>query len=936
MHLIRTLLCVVLLSVDGLPRESHAMAGSPLVAPVQPEKRVTLPGSRPAWAKAANRREPLEGTKLLNRMNLVLKRSPERQAAFDKLLGEQQDPSSPNYRRWLSPAEIGELFGASDREIDAAMTWLRSQNLKVDALSPDRRRIRFSGQAAAVGAAFGAPLHVYETGSGKRIAPAHNTVLPAELATIVESVAGLESLRFEPLLMRPKVYQSHGSSGPAATFCREDGCEHLVFPADFVSIYNLGTPFMREVKGVGQNIAILARTRVHDDDMRNYVHMSESPSWYPLPEVIIPPSGVEPGPAETTCSANGQPSCSDPDETVLDQMEATLDVQRAIASGVAAKIKLISSASDDSSDGILIALEHVVDAEPPIAKIVSISYGTCEADNSEGAAAYLDALYSQAAMRGMSIFVASGDSGAADCSPHHEAPDGDVRRSINLLCASGHVTCVGGTQFTDENHPDAFWLPFNVFYGFRSALGYIPEGSWNEPLDADGALQVASGGGGVSEYIDTPEWQRAPGVPVGRVGRYVPDVSLNAAARTGYFTCMAALGGACTRDSEGTFRFLVGAGTSATAPSMAGIAALLNQHEGVDVGNLNPRLYQLASDPGNGVFHDVDLASSGVTGCNEAIPSPCNNSTPGTSSLAGGARGYRVGTGYDLATGIGSPDVELLLDQWSPATDEVVLNQRGLSGSWANAETNGQGILIDLAAGLYGAGPGVLFGGWFTYDTRAEGGQRWYTLQGMVDGVDPVHAGIYETTGGSLDSAQQTTTRHVGEATFSVDTCRRASLSFRFNDGRAGIIPLTRLLANQACTHPGSELPRSSYLYSGAWADPGNSGQGFVFEFNAKQNTFFAAWYTFLEGSIQGPAGQRWYTLQATLEPGVDELRDVGIFSTEGGIFNQGAQTATRQVGVADLVMHDCTSATLHYRFPDRPGGTLELRRVTEGPGGCD
>src|SRR5690606_29201523 len=113
-------------------------------------------------------------------------------------------------------------------------------------------------------------------------------------------------------------------------------------------------------------------------------------------------------------------------------------------------------------------------------------------------------------------------------------------------------------------------------------------------------------------------------------------------------------GGGCETDAQGLFRFIVSGGTSASAPEMAGIAALLNQSAGGAQGNLNPRLYELATNPRNGVFHDVDVESSGVHDCVIHIPSLCNNTMPGIDGLEGGVVGYRVGTGYDLATGLGS------------------------------------------------------------------------------------------------------------------------------------------------------------------------------------------------------------------------------------------------------------------------------------------
>jgi len=88
---------------------------------------------------------------------------------------------------------------------------------------------------------------------------------------------------------------------------------------------------------------------------------------------------------------------------------------------------------------------------------------------------------------------------------------------------------------------------------------------------------------------------------------------------------------------------------------MAGIAARLVQNLGATQGNLNPGIYQMSVSAPT-AFHDVTLASSGVTSCDLNIPSMCNNSIPGPAGLSGGQPGFAVGTGYDEVTGLGSLD----------------------------------------------------------------------------------------------------------------------------------------------------------------------------------------------------------------------------------------------------------------------------------------
>jgi subtilase family serine protease len=210
-----------------------------------------------------------------------------------------------------------------------------------------------------------------------------------------------------------------------------------------------------------------------------------------------------------------------------------------------------------------------------------------------------------------------------------------------------------------------FWAATNG-NGLSSALSYIPEGAWNEPTTSSGKFQVAATGGGVSSVIPTPAYQTGTGVPVPSVGRYTPDVSFSSSLHDGYFACVAASGGSCVGTSS--FQFSVFGGTSAAAPSMAGIAALLNQSAGGPQGNLNPMLYQLAAKPSLNIFHDVTVASSAVSNCDVATPSMCNNSLPAPSSLTGGLAGFSVGTGFDLATGLGSINVANLIANWKATT----------------------------------------------------------------------------------------------------------------------------------------------------------------------------------------------------------------------------------------------------------------------------
>ncbi len=301
------------------------------------------------------------------------------------------------------------------------------------------------------------------------------------------------------------------------------------------------------------------------------------------------------------------------------------------------------------------------------------------------------------------------------------------------------------------------------------------------------------------------------------------------------------------------------------------------------------------------------------------------------------------GVGYHCEVHAGMGMVGSITIEDAPAST-FNLDQHGLSGSWANAATDSQGVLMTVWPDLVGPGRGSLFGGWFTFDVSAAGGQRWYTVQGDVtDSDDSATMPIYRTEGGAFDTGQATSTAAVGQAVMHFDDCTHGSLTYTFTDGsgRSGTIPLTRLLANVNCTADGTNTGGGAYLRSGAWADLGNSGQGVVMDINPPQGVFFAAWYTFLANAGQnaGSAAQHWYTLQAAIPNSFSALNDVGIFESTGGVFDQHATTTTAPVGTADITWQSCSSATMAYTFTAGPNaglsGTLDLTRLGPVPAGC-
>jgi hypothetical protein len=280
-----------------------------------------------------------------------------------------------------------------------------------------------------------------------------------------------------------------------------------------------------------------------------------------------------------------------------------------------------------------------------------------------------------------------------------------------------------------------------------------------------------------------------------------------------------------------------------------------------------------------------------------------------------------------------------------PPIEPVNLDQHGITGTWANPDFPGQGVVVDVVPDQSVPGQGLLFAGWYTYDVTAAGGQRWYSLQATVSSVRPSTAfAIFQTVGGAFGSGQSPTTTEVGQAELMLVDCNHALLAYRFRDGsdRNDVMPLVRILPNMTCAVGGDTgAPSGAYVLSGTWADLGDAGQGLVVEVNPGLGFMFAGWYTYARdaSASAGASGQRWYTLQATIGSNPTIFDSVGIYETTGGAFGGTDPVTTRQVGSAQLQFLSCSTATLTYTFTtgENAGqsGVLNLSRVMPVPAGC-
>jgi pseudomonalisin len=731
------------------------------------DNHTVLLGRHARWATRQNRQARMPGEAKLDHLILVLKRSPQKQNRFEYLLQQQQNRSSPYFHRWLSPLQIGKRFGPAQRDIDAVTAWLRDEGLSVEAVANSRMMIDFSGSASQVEAAFSVSLQYYLVNGELRLGSTNDPTIPSPLASVIQSVRGLYTIQDREAYGLKFVDLPVGVAGspqPDATFCKNGTCTNYIFPADFATIYNLNPVYSDSIDGTGQTIALVGRSRVYIPDIENF----ETVSGLSVkdPTTIVPPNGQDPGPP---AGVGGEASDA--------QKEATLDVTRSTSVAPGASVNLVVSLNTTSQSGIAIDAEYVVDTNPVPPQVLSFSFLECEADVGADGVQFWDTLFSQAAGEGISVFVASGDAGAAGCDTHNQQPPPSQSLSINAICSSSYATCVGGTEFADAANPGAYWNE-NPSQNppYESALGYIPEGAWNEPLNEEGEVQASASGGGYSVYIPTPPWQTGVGVP-GTQGRYTPDIAFSSSIHDGYFACLEASGtptGAGCVVQNGHFYFGSFYGTSAAAPDMAGITALLDQKMQSPQGELNQRLYELAVAPTISVFHDITVASSSVSGCVVTTPSMCNNSTPSPTGLTGGLAGYLVTEGYDEVTGLGSIDVTNLLGNWPTALSTTATTLT------SSASTVASGAPVTFTASVTGSTPAgkvSFLNGAYTIGNAQlnDSGEAYFTTTLSAVGSDSITA-VYEGDPNNQSSTSALLTENVTAASFTISVAPNAQM----------------------------------------------------------------------------------------------------------------------------------------------------------------
>jgi subtilase family serine protease len=640
-------------------------------------------------------RGPVDPAMPMGTITLLTPPSATQQQALKLLLAQQQDRKSASYHQWLTPEQYADRFGLSQADIAQIVAWLEGQGFTNVHPARGRNWVSFTGNAGQVQSAFATEIRKFEVNGKMHYANSTAPRVPAGLAGIAVGFRGLHDFLPHPM----------NKQRPRPFWYSTKYAEDFVAPGDIGTIYDINALYTSGIDGTGQKIAVMGQTDVYLADINDFR------TGFGLSSISCTTG------ATGLITACNDPHFvyklygSDPGaSTQGDISEADLDLEWSGAVARGAQIIYVNSTNTFNS------FYDAIDNN--LAPVISLSYGECEFyDNfintatGSGQALSNEAELQKANAEGITFVNSSGDSGAAECDFHATVTGANLATqglAVSYPASSPEVTGVGGTGVAlSAWNSSTYWGTGNGTNG-GTALSYVPEVAWNDSLEisqfclAQGSsnkfctqggntaqpgwvaitsestaqtdIGLSAGGGGTSNCstenagmtqcvsgFARPSWQTV--TVAGTTTRLSPDLSFLASPNfPGYVFCtpLSELGVNSTTSScaggitsaVDTNLSIIG-GTSASAPVFAGIVALLNQYTASSgQGNLNPSLYQLAATAPS-AFHDVTSGDIKIY----CVPGDPAGQLSSLLCPSTGVIGYTASAGFDMATGLGSMDV---------------------------------------------------------------------------------------------------------------------------------------------------------------------------------------------------------------------------------------------------------------------------------------
>ncbi|HET7048149.1 MAG TPA: S53 family peptidase [Solirubrobacteraceae bacterium] len=537
------------------------------------------------------------------------------------------NPTSSSYGKYLSLSTLQKKYGASSSRRNAVVGAFKNYGVKA---TVDVTHLRVSATVSVKTAQklFGTKWDVYATGQKNQgvAVPVNTPKLVKGLSGNIDTVSGLRlnvtihhAIATSSAARRPQAREAAVAGGtPTRTGTISPGCATTTYPG---AVFSTAGLFPNQTLGA-YGIASLQGGGLQGEGVRVAI-LGEAPT--PTGDVSAFRNCF--GFAGTALKIHGASNIAPILESSLDAMTIAM-----VAPKLARLDLWVKALGQADPQGALELLADPLQATTngtPLPNVISISYGVCEASVKQYSAArtLFDRQLAATDALGITTVVAAGDSGSSSCAhgvPSSQLTSFDKQKSASWPATSPWVMAAGGTSLT--------LTPANTIES---------SGVWNDTEYPRPYEQTAAGGGGVSTFEKRPWWQ--PAIPSQKTYRMVPDVAAFADPSPGYvIICSPSVQG-CAHSPGQTIAFV--GGTSAAAPLVAGMIALWDQQarqSGLpNPGFVPPLLYSIAHrSPGS--FLDI---------------------TTGSNAIFGGVSCCTAGPGFDLASGLGSPLADLIVNQ---------------------------------------------------------------------------------------------------------------------------------------------------------------------------------------------------------------------------------------------------------------------------------
>ena len=536
------------------------------------------------------------------------------------------DPSSPSYRQFLTPAQWESHFSPTQASVAAVTSWLKSQGIEVEAVTPDRMTVQASGTAAAVSRAFGTSLGQYRRqGHVVRLASSALTV-PASVASLISGVSGVDqqiathhsitggevrrAARRSAKKSPAPIPQPEGfrNAPPCSTYAGQvkdktdpplPGYPALRYapcgytPPQLQGAYGLTSQIAGGIDGKGVTVAVVDAYASPSilGDAQHYSELNQP--LQPLAsaqfsQVVSPKfNNIE------LCEASGWFG------------EETLDVEAVHATAPGADI--VYMGAKNCLTGLNDSIQQVIDGH--LAQVITNSWGDNAGDllDSDGSRRSFDNILLMAAGTGITVMFSSGDEGDEFALTGITTPD--------YPPSSPYATAVGGTSLlvdkTNGRQLELGWSTSKSFLCTPLLQEFEQPGCEASTLNTwlPGAF-LYGGGGGTSYKYPEPSYQ-AGVVPAalanrnssitGGPGRVEPDISMVGDPTTGMLVGETQL----FPEGEHYDQYRIG-GTSLSSPLFAGVVADADQVAGGSLGFVNPAIYSIeGSATASSAFYDV-------------------------------------------------------------------------------------------------------------------------------------------------------------------------------------------------------------------------------------------------------------------------------------------------------------------------------------------